>query len=488
MARLPKSERLKVPHVPIPKRPPQERSTDFQEVSLTYTPEQAMAEASRCLECGKAPCSAVCPLGNRIVEWIGLTMEGRFLEAAAVSRATNPMPEICARICPQDRLCEGACTIGVKQVPVAIGAIERFINEYAFAQEGLVVPPIPPATGYRVGIVGAGPAGLACAERLALLGHRVTVYEAWPQGGGLLRYGIPAFKLEKSVVDRRLAYLEGLGIEFVYGARVGVELSLEEMRAYFHAIYLAVGATTPKHPPLPGLDLPGVTDALPFLIRNAMDGAAGAADLRDDLTDRTVVVLGGGDTAMDCLRTARRLGARDVTCLYRRDEANMPGSRREVQAAKDEGVIFEWLVAPVRFLADGGGRLRAVECIRMELGDPDEGGRRRPTPIAGSNFAVPADLAILAFGFDGTPVAAADGPERAREQTYIVTADGATTIPGIFAGGDAVRGPDLAVTALRDGRTAAEAIDRYLREMEPEPDDAGTAEVRSSSEEGDNDG
>ncbi len=460
MPRLAKSERLKLPHVPIPKRPPQDRSTDFREVTLTYTAEQAVAEASRCLECGKAPCEAACPLNNHIREWLVLTMEGRFREAARVSRTTSPMPEICSRICPQDRLCEGACTVGVKQAPVAIGAVEKFINEYAFAAEGLPAAEVTPATGFRVGVVGAGPAGLACAGELARRGHRVTVYEASPQAGGLLRYGIPGFKLDKGVVDRRIRVLEDLGIEFAYDTRAGQDITLDQLRRGFHALFLGTGATRPKHPKLPGLDLRGVEEALPFLAKNA---AGGTAEGRDGLTGKNVVVLGGGDTAMDCLRTARRLGAASVICLYRRDEANMPGSRREVQAAKDEGVVFQWLVSPLRFLDDGAGRLAGVECQRMELGEPDEEGRRRPVPLAGSNLEVRAGLAILAFGFAGSPVPSGDGPALTQDGTYMVSEDGATSMPGVFAGGDVVRGPDLVGTALRDGRRAAEAIDRYLR-------------------------
>jgi glutamate synthase (NADPH/NADH) small chain len=462
MARPDKRARLKLPHQPPPKRPPAERLADFCEVTLPYTPEQAVAEASRCVECTKAPCVQACPLHNPIREWLTLTAAGRFLEAAHLSRTTNPMPEICGRICPQDRLCEGACIVGVKHEPVAIGAIERFINEYAVALEGLPLPPAPAPTGYRVAVVGAGPAGLACADALAARGHRVTVYDAHPRPGGLLRYGIPAFKLEKAVVDRRVRYLEALGVEFVCGVRVGRDVTLDELRsAGYHALFLAPGATTPKRAGLPGEDLEGVVDALPFLARNAVESPHPTAP--DDLHGMRVVVLGGGDTAMDCVRTARRLGAASVTCVYRRDEDNMPGSRREVQAAKDEGVTFRWLAAPVRFLDDGAGRVCGVECVQMRLGAPDTDGRRRPEPVPGSEFVVDADLVILAFGFDGSPVPADDGPARTRWQTYQVTADLATTTPGVFAGGDAVRGPDLVVTALRDGLRAAEAIDRYLR-------------------------
>ena len=455
-----KSERLKLPHIPVPRRPAAERVRDFCEVTLTYTPEQAKAEAARCLECGKAPCIAACPLHNPIREWLVLTAAGRFVEAAHLSRTTNPMPEICGRVCPQDRLCEGACVLGVKQEPVAIGAIERFINDYAIAREGLPTPPPAPLSGYRVAVVGAGPAGLACAEALALRGHVVEVYDAHPQPGGLLRFGIPGFKLDPAVVDRRVNYLRRLGVRFVSGVWVGRDVALSDLRRRFDAVLLATGATTPKRVDLPGVELEGVMEALPFLIRNT--GAR-----RDDLSGRRVVVLGGGDTAMDCLRTAVRLGARQVTCVYRRDEANMPGSRREVRAAREEGVEYVWLAAPVRFVDDGGGRLAAVECIRMELGEPDSTGRRRPVPVPGSEFTIAADLAVLAFGFDGTPVPAADGPRVAAGGTYVVAPDGSTDLPGVFAGGDVVRGPDLVVTALADGRRVAETIDRYLRTAVP---------------------
>ncbi len=462
MPNVEKRERLKLPHVPILKRPPAERLGDFCEVTLTYTPEQAVAEASRCVECAKPPCVKACPLHNPIKDWLVLTAEGKFLEAAHLSRTTSTMPEVCGRICPQDRLCEDACIVGVKHPAVAIGAIEKFVNEYAFAAEGLLLPPVAAPTGHRIAVVGSGPAGLACAEELVTRGHHVTVYEASPRPGGLLRYGIPGFKLEKSVVDRRVEYLERLGVEFVCNTRVGEEVSLDELtEGGFHSVYLATGATVPKRPALPGMELDGIEDALPFLIcNNREDG-----DPEDDLTGLRVVVLGGGDTAMDCLRTARRLGAISVTCVYRRDEANMPGSRREVQAAKDEGVIFEWLRAPVRFLDNGAGGVRGIEVLQMELGEPDAGGRRKPVPVAGSEFEIDADLVILAFGFDGSPVATTDGPKITKWGTYEVNEDAMTSAPGVFAGGDVVRGADLVTTALADGRTAAAAIDRYLGEQ-----------------------
>ncbi|HXF82466.1 MAG TPA: NAD(P)-dependent oxidoreductase [bacterium] len=459
MANVEKRDRLKLPPVPVRRRPPAERVRDFCEVSLTYTPEEAQAEASRCVECAKPPCVRACPLHNPIKDWVALTAAGQFVEAAHRSRAASAMPEICGRICPQDRLCEGACIVGVKHQPVAIGAIEKFINEYAIAAEGLPLPPLAPPSGHRVAIVGSGPSGLACAEELVRRGHRVTVYEAAQQPGGLLRYGIPGFKLAKAVVDRRIAYLERLGVEFVCGTTVGADVTLEELRdAGYAAIYLATGATAPKRGELPGMHLQGIVDALPFLIRNNPDQGAPP----DDLTGQRVVVLGGGDTAMDCLRTARRLGAASVTCVYRRDEANMPGSRREVQAAREEGVVFEWLKAPLRFLDNGAGGVRGIELIHMTLGEPDAHGRRRPIPIEGRHSELEADLVILAFGFDGSPVRSADGPAVTPGGTYVVDAQGMTSVSGVFAGGDVVRGADLVVTALADGRRAADAIDRYL--------------------------
>lgn len=466
MPNVEKRDRLKLPHIPIRKRPPEERLRDFCEVSLTYTPEEARAEAARCVECAKPPCVKACPLHNPIKDWLVLAAEGRFLEAAHLSRTTSNMPEICGRICPQDRLCEDVCIVGVKHPAVAIGAIEKFINEHALAEEGLPLPPTAPPNGHRVAVVGSGPSGLACAEDLVRRGYHVTVYEAAERPGGLLRYGIPGFKLDKAVLDRRTEYLEQLGVEFVCGTRVGADVTLEELLgAGFSAAYLATGATAPKRPALPGLELEGIEDALPFLIRHNPD----VGDAEDDLTGLRVVVLGGGDTAMDCLRTARRLGAASVTCVYRRDEANMPGSRREVQAARDEGVVFEWLKAPVRFLDNGAGGVRGIEVQHMDLGEPDAEGRRRPVPIEGSNFEMEADLVILAFGFDGSPVPSNDGPARTKWGTYTVDDRGMTTVPGVFAGGDVVRGADLVTTALVDGRAAAAAIDRYLAEAGRRP-------------------
>jgi glutamate synthase (NADPH/NADH) small chain len=445
-----------------------ERLNDFGEIYCEYTPEQAIEEASRCIKCKDPACMKACPLHNNIKEWLTLVAEGRLIEAAASSRATSNMPEICGRICPQDRLCEGACVLGIKYDPVAIGPLERFINEHAFRHFGVIpAPELARPVGRRVAIVGGGPAGLSCAEELVKLGYRATVFEARPFPGGLLLYGIPSFKLEKNLVERRVEYLEEIGVEFACNTKVGVDPGIDDLLALgYEAIFISTGATVPKRPRMEGMDLAGIHDALPFLIRNNVpakylspsDGA------KDDLRGKTVVVLGGGDTAMDSVRTARRMGAARVICAYRRDEENMPGSRREVKAAKDEGIEFQWLTAPLAFIGDEKGSVKKVRCERMQLGAPDAEGRRRPEAIAGSEFDLPADFIVLAFGFDPAPLRSGDGRLRlTRWGTYEIDENKMTSWPGLFAGGDIARGADLLVTANKDGRDAAHGIDRYLR-------------------------
>jgi glutamate synthase (NADPH/NADH) small chain len=446
-----------------------ERVQDFREIYLELSETAAIEEASRCIKCKKPPCVEACPLHNHIKDWLVETALGHFSLASSISRMTSGLPEICGRICPQDRLCEGACVLGIKHDAVAIGAIERFINEYAFRQFGRIPrPEVAPTTGKRVAVVGAGPAGLACADELAKLGHHVTVFEAWPFPGGLLLYGIPGFKLEKHLVERRVDYLRELGVEFVCNTRVGVDISLDDLFARgYHTVFLGTGATAHKRPKIEGIELQGVMDALPFLVRNNVDRKylPKGEWTKDDLRGKTVVVLGGGDTAMDSVRTSRRLGAGRVICAYRRDEANMPGSRREVKAAKDEGIDFHWLTNPAKFIGDGQGRLKRILCNRMQLGEPDQEGRRRPYPIPGSEFEMDADVAIIAFGFDPTPVPRGDSRLRLnRWGAYEIDLNKMTSWPGVFAGGDIARGADLVATAHKDGRDAAQAIHRYLQE------------------------
>jgi glutamate synthase (NADPH/NADH) small chain len=446
-----------------PKRPAAERIGDFREIYANFDEVTARAQASRCIQCPHPSCMTGCPLANRIPEWLALTAQGRFLEASAVSCATSNFPELCSRVCPQERLCEGACILNSKSDSVAIGAVERFINEYAF-RHGAVEIPCAPANGFRVAVIGAGPGGLACADELARRGYAVTVFESQRLAGGLLVNGIPAFKLEKQLVARRVGLLARNGVEFRLGVHVGRELGLGELRRDFDAIFLGVGAQQPKPLDVAGANLAGVLPALPFLVQKNV-GPDGADLAEVEVAGKHVAVLGGGDTAMDCLRTALRCGAKSATCLYRRDLANMPGSRKEYANALEEGAQFQFLANPLELVANAGGGVAAVRGVRMELGEPDRSGRRKPRPIAGSEFTTPADLVLVAYGFDPVPFPA--GSEFAQITTnewggILVDHEQMTNVPGIFAGGDSVRGPSLVVHAVRDARRAAEGIHRYV--------------------------
>ncbi len=446
-----------------PKRPATERLADYGEIYGSFDEATARAQASRCIQCPEPLCRQGCPLANRIPEWMALTAQGKFLEAAKVSRSTSNMPEICARVCPQERLCEGSCIINAKGEPLAIGAVERFINEYAFAHGGVEAVSAP-ANGRKVAVIGAGPGGIACADELAKLGYAVTIFESMRLPGGLLVNGIPSFKLEKHVVSRRIELLQRNGVEFKLGVYVGRDVSLQELRARHDAVFLGFGAQEPKLPDVPGGELKGVVAALPLLIQKNVAEAAGDFD-PIDVAGKRVVVLGGGDTAMDCLRTSLRAGARAAVCLYRRDLANMPGSRKEYYNALEEGARFEFLANPTAIRDDGHGNVAGVRCVRMELGAADASGRRKPRPVPDSEFTVDADFVLVAYGFD--PVPWPEGSEMAAVATnewggIVVDQNEMTSLPGVFAGGDSVRGPSLVVHAVRDGRKAAEGIHRFL--------------------------
>jgi len=445
-----------------PKRSPTERLADFLEVYGCYDEATAREQAHRCVQCPEPMCVQACPLETRIPEWLLLTAEGQFLEAAALSRATSNMPEICARICPQDRLCEGACILDGKSDPVAIGAIERFLNEYAFAHGVTDSASVAP-NGRRVAVVGSGPGGLACADELAKRGYAVTVFEAQSVPGGLLVNGIPAFKLEKGVVERRIDFLRHRGVVFRTGVWIGKDITLKELQRHFEAVFLACGAQQARPLDIPGADLKGVLQALPFLVEKNSD--LPLAMPKTDVAGRRVVVLGGGDTAMDCLRTALRCGAKATVCLYRRDEANMPGSRTEYDNAVEEGAEFQFLTNPIALEGNGDGQVTQVRCVRMQLGAPDATGRRRPLALPNSEFRVLADVVLVAYGFDPTPFPAdSDFAQIARHPWggMVVDEQFMTRLPGVFAGGDLIRGPALVVEAVRDARQAALAIDRYL--------------------------
>lgn len=447
----------------LPERAAVDRVHDYREIYGSLDEAEVIAQARRCIQCPYPLCAQACPLSNRIPEWMGLAAEGRFLEAAAASRCTSNMPEVCSRVCPQERLCEGGCILNTKGEPVSIGAIERFINEYAFYHgdgERLCAPP----NGCLVAVIGSGPGGLACADELATLGYAVTVFEAQPIPGGLLINGIPSFKLEKSVVERRIDTLAKRGVVFRLNQKIGTDVSLADLRRQHDAVFFGIGAQNPKPADVPGEKLKGVIAALPFLIeKNVKSPLIDISPV--DVTGKKVVVLGGGDTAMDCLRTSLRASAASSICLYRRDLGNMPARPKEYANAVDEGAEFRFLTNPVEIVGNPRGEVTAVRCVRMELGEADASGRRRPRPVPDSEFLVPADIVIVAYGFD--PVPFPPDSEFAAIATnewggVIVDEMQMTSVPGVFAGGDSVRGPSLVVHAIRDARRAAAGIDRYL--------------------------
>lgn len=454
-----------IDRVDPPKRPATERVADFHEIYSLLDEATVREQASRCVQCPQPSCREGCPLANRIPEWLGLAAEGRFLEAAEISQATSNMPEICSRVCPQEKLCEGACILVGHAEPICIGAIEKFINEYAFAH-CCEVPPAAPMNGLRVAVVGSGPGGLACADELAKLGYAVTVFESQTQAGGLLLNGIPGFKLEKSVVERRVNILRRRGVKFETGMTVGLQVQLGELREDFHAVFLGVGAQQAKPLDIPGADLRGVQAALPFLIQKNSTMPLEIPPI--EVQGKRVVVLGGGDTAMDCLRSAVRAGAAETSCVYRRDLANMPGSRKEYYNAIEEGAQFLFLTNPLALEADASGGVAGVRCTKMELGEPDFSGRRKPRVVPGSEFTIPADLVLVAYGFDPVPFPATSDFARIAVNDWgaiRVDENQMTSLPGVFAGGDVVRGASLVVHAVRDGRKAALGIDRHLQHL-----------------------
>jgi glutamate synthase (NADPH) small chain len=462
----PKYAWSRVPRATPRKRTTTERVADFLEIYSTFDEATARAQASRCVQCPHPSCSSACPLSNRIPEWLALTAEGHFLEAAALSASTSNMPEICSRVCPQERLCEGSCILNSKSEPVSIGAIERFINEYAFSH-GAVPVSVAPSNGFKVAVIGSGPGGMACADELAKLGYAVTIFEAQLLPGGLLVNGIPAFKLEKTIVARRIEVLRKRGVKFLLGVKVGIDLSLADLQSRFDAVFLGIGAQQARPLDVPGAHFNGVHQALPFLIQKNVDFPTDFPPI--EVEGKRVVVLGGGDTAMDCLRSALRCRASQAACLYRRDLENMPGSRKEYANALEEGARFQFLTAPVEVLGNSSGDVTGVRCVAMELGPPDGGGRRKPRALPGSEFDVPADIVLVAYGFDPVPFP----PESDLAQiavndwgAVVVDADQMTSVPGVFAGGDLVRGPSLVVHAVRDGRKASRAIDQYLTSRE----------------------
>jgi glutamate synthase (NADPH/NADH) small chain len=456
------------------KREAELRAEDFREIADRYAVPDAEAQAGRCSQCGVPYCSVHCPLHNHIPDWLRLTAEGRLREAYELSNATSTMPEICGRICPQDRLCEGNCVIEFSgHGAVTIGSVEKFITDKAW-DEGWVEPVrVGPARGQSVGVIGAGPAGLSAAEYLREMGYDVHVYDRHDRAGGLLTYGIPGFKLEKHVVMRRIERLAEAGIVFHTSFEVGRDATMEELRAKHDTILIATGVYKARGIKAPGVGAAGVVEALDYLTASNRKSFGDSVPAFDDgslnAEGKNVVVVGGGDTAMDCVRTAIRQGAASVKCLYRRDRANMPGSQREVANAEEEGVEFVWLSAPEAFDSggEGSGKVTGVRASKMRLGAPDASGRRSPEVDPGGAFQLPADLVIKALGFEAEDLPKLFGAEGLGVTRWgTLRTDGKsmmTSLEGVFAAGDIVRGASLVVWAIRDGRDVAAHMHAWMR-------------------------
>jgi glutamate synthase (NADPH) small chain len=452
----------------MPKQDPVVRIKNWDETYLGFELEFAKLEAHRCIQCPAAPCVKACPVHNDIPGAFLKLENGDVIGAANEFRETSNMPEICGRICPQEVLCEGHCVVGKNNIPVQIGKLEFFASDFQRRTEGFPKRKSAPSTGRRVAIIGAGPAGLAVAEELAVCGHSCTVFDAWAEPGGILLYGVPSFKLSKQIVREKVEYLRCLGVRFIQNTIIGRDYAFSDLVTDNDAVFIGIGAGIGGRLKLSGEDLPQVYTATDFLVRGNVAPEYRPEEMREPLEagDR-VVIIGAGDTAMDCVRTARRVGASEVTCVYRRTEAEIRGREEERRHAREEGVAFLYLTNPVQFIADDAGELRALECQRMDLAEPDESGRRRPVPVPGSEFEIPCDTAVVAIGYAADPVLREPDLGLELDRAGLVLIDrqtGRTNLPGVFAGGDDVNGADLVVTALADGRRAAVAIDKYLRE------------------------
>ena len=457
----------KIPRVPVREQDPKVRATNFEEVCYGYNAEEAQLEASRCLNCKNPRCVGACPVSVKIPAFVSLVAEGKFAEAASVIAEDSSLPAICGRVCPQETQCEGSCILGIKGEPVAIGKLERFVADWS-RENGGVKPVVAEANGHKVAVIGSGPAGLACASDLAKLGYDVTIFEALHRAGGVLEYGIPEFRLPKDkVVAAEIAAVKALGVKIetnvIAGRTVTIDSLLDEEG--FAAVFVGSGAGLPRFMNIPGEHYNGVFSANEFLTRNNLMKA-----YRDDYdtpirAGKKVVVVGGGNVAMDAARTALRLGA-ETTIVYRRTENELPARKEEVHHAKEEGIQFAMLTNPVEVIGDENGWVKAVKCIRLELGEPDESGRRSPVEVPGSEFEIETDTVIMSLGTSPNPLIAKTtaGLETTRRGCLVADEDGATTRKGVFAGGDAVTGAATVILAMGAGRKAAAAIHKYISE------------------------
>ncbi|MDY3844948.1 MAG: NADPH-dependent glutamate synthase [Ruminococcus sp.] len=451
--------------VPMPEQEPQIRARNFKEVTLGYTKEMAMEEAQRCLNCKNKPCVSGCPVGVRIPEFVAEIAQGNFENAYDIIKTTNGLPAVCGRVCPQENQCEGKCVRGIKGEPVGIGRLERFAADYMLSQTPKSVD-IPKSNGHKVAVVGAGPSGLTCAGDLARLGYKVTVFEAFHTAGGVLMYGIPEFRLPKAIVQKEVDALKSLGVEIMTNMVIGKVLSIDElMEMGYEAVFVGSGAGLPRFMGIEGEALIGVCSANEYLTRiNLMKGYLDEYDT-PVIKSKAVAVVGGGNVAMDAARSAMRMGAEKVYIVYRRSETEMPARLEEVHHAKEEGIEFLTLNNPVKIIPDENGRVKAMECIKMELGEPDESGRRSPIAVEGSNYELPVDTVVMSIGTSPNPLirTTTHGLEANKRGCLVVNEDMLTTREGVYAGGDAVTGAATVILAMGAGKTAAKSIDEYIK-------------------------
>lgn len=474
---LPPKQRVKLPRQEMPAQPPEERRHDFDEVNRGLTVLQAHSEAARCLECRHPQCVEGCPVGVKVRDFVQLIYDGDYLGAAAKIREDNALPAVTARVCPQENQCEGMCILGKRFAPLGIGYLERFVADYERSQGKPALPPQAPATGKRVAIVGSGPAGLSAASDLKQKGHAVTVFEALHEPGGVLLYGIPEFRLPKAIVRQEIDNLRALGVKFETNVVIGKTMTIDELleKEGFDAVFIATGAGLPKFLGVPGEHLAGVYSANEFLTRVNLMGADKFPDYDApvyDCRDRVVAVIGAGNTALDAVRTALRLGAGRALLVYRRTAAEMPARAEEIRHAREEGVEFITLTVPLEFLGDENGRLRAARCQRLQLGPPDASGRPVPVPLAGAEYELPLEMAIIALGTGPNPLVQRSTPDLATDRRGYIVADEhsmRTSKPGVFAGGDIVTGGATVILAMGAGRRAARAIDAFLTLPRPSP-------------------